>query len=218
MNYQKIYESIIYKAQNKQRTKEKKSSLNYIYYERHHILPKCLGGKNDKNNLVLLTAREHYICHRLLVLIYPKNRKIIDAYHRMTFSKNGQYNLSARDYEYAKFLKSITPISEETRLKMKAHKFSEEHKRNLSESHKGPHPKDRNHANFSGEKNPMFGKKLSEESKNKIGGSKKGKPSFRLGKTLSGKHKENMRKPHGPMSEETKEKIRAKMKLIRNAS
>ena len=54
----------------------------------------------------------------------------------------------------------------------------------------------------------MFGKKLSEEAKNKIRRSKKGKTSFRLGKTLSEKHKENMRKPHGPMSDETKEKIR----------
>jgi hypothetical protein len=39
------------------------------YCEKHHILPKCLGGSNDKLNLVQLTAREHFICHLLLVKI-----------------------------------------------------------------------------------------------------------------------------------------------------
>lgn len=36
------------------------------YTERHHIIPKCLGGTNKKDNLVLLKAREHFICHLLL--------------------------------------------------------------------------------------------------------------------------------------------------------
>lgn len=37
------------------------------YSERHHIIPKCLGGNDTNDNLVRLTAREHFICHRLLV-------------------------------------------------------------------------------------------------------------------------------------------------------
>lgn len=38
------------------------------YFERHHILPRCfkMGGEKDSNNIVLLTAREHFICHKLL--------------------------------------------------------------------------------------------------------------------------------------------------------
>lgn len=36
------------------------------YKERHHIVPKSLGGENTKENLVNLTAKEHYICHGLL--------------------------------------------------------------------------------------------------------------------------------------------------------
>lgn len=36
------------------------------YTEKHHIIPKCLGGLNDKTNLVNLTGREHFICHHLL--------------------------------------------------------------------------------------------------------------------------------------------------------
>jgi hypothetical protein len=61
MNYQKIYESIIQKAKFENRIKLRKNHPNYIYYENHHILPKCLGGSDEKENLVLLTAREHYV-------------------------------------------------------------------------------------------------------------------------------------------------------------
>jgi len=62
MNYQKLYNNIITNAQSKNR---KKSKLEY--FENHHILPRCLGGSNDKSNLVLLTFKEHYIAHHLLV-------------------------------------------------------------------------------------------------------------------------------------------------------
>lgn len=41
-------------------------STNDVYTEIHHIIPKSLGGSNDKINLVKLTAREHFICHLLL--------------------------------------------------------------------------------------------------------------------------------------------------------
>ena len=37
------------------------------YTEKHHIIPKSLGGSNGKDNLVVLTGREHYICHYLLM-------------------------------------------------------------------------------------------------------------------------------------------------------
>lgn len=42
------------------------------YYENHHIIPRSLNGSNSSENLVLLTAREHFICHWLLVKIFPK--------------------------------------------------------------------------------------------------------------------------------------------------
>lgn len=35
--------------------------------ERHHIIPKSLGGDNSKSNIVNLTSREHFICHKLLM-------------------------------------------------------------------------------------------------------------------------------------------------------
>ena len=62
MNYQKIYESIINKAKSENRKKH-----NGTYYENHHIKPRCLNGGEEKENKVLLTAKEHFICHKLLL-------------------------------------------------------------------------------------------------------------------------------------------------------
>lgn len=40
------------------------------YVERHHILPRALGGTDDSSNLVALTAREHFVAHVLIAKIY----------------------------------------------------------------------------------------------------------------------------------------------------
>lgn len=64
MDYQKIYERIIDRAKRRNDIDE--------YYEIHHILPRCLGGDDKENNLVRLTAREHFICHYLLSKSYAK--------------------------------------------------------------------------------------------------------------------------------------------------
>lgn len=53
------------------------------YYETHHIIPKCMGGSNDKENLIDLFAREHFEAHRLLALENPENEKIIYAWWAM---------------------------------------------------------------------------------------------------------------------------------------
>lgn len=61
MNYQKIYNQII----EKRKLEEPEG-----YTENHHIIPRSLGGSDDKDNLVRLTAREHFICHYLLAKMY----------------------------------------------------------------------------------------------------------------------------------------------------
>jgi len=65
------YDILITRAQNRKPPSE--------YCELHHIIPKCLGGENTKENLVLLTAREHYIAHLLLSKIFPNHLGIITA-------------------------------------------------------------------------------------------------------------------------------------------
>lgn len=56
------------------------------YTERHHIVPRCLGGTDDKSNIAVLTAEEHFVAHQLLVKMYPGNRDLIYAAQMMTFT------------------------------------------------------------------------------------------------------------------------------------
>jgi hypothetical protein len=70
MNYKKIYDSLIDRGKNRE-------LIGYV--EKHHIVPRCLGGSNDKTNLVKLTAEEHYVAHQLLVKIYPNNHLLVKA-------------------------------------------------------------------------------------------------------------------------------------------
>lgn len=70
MDYKKIYESLIHKG---------KHRTLCGYKETHHIIPRCLGGSDDVENLVELTPEEHYLAHQLLVKLYPNNKKLIYA-------------------------------------------------------------------------------------------------------------------------------------------
>ena len=91
MNYQKIYDALIAKAQAR--------NVLYEYKEAHHIVPRCMGGTNLSSNLVDLTAREHFIAHLLLAHIY-NNSKLWVAVIMMK-GKKGRY-VNSRLYEIAK--------------------------------------------------------------------------------------------------------------------
>jgi hypothetical protein len=75
VNYSLIYERLIEKAKSR-------TSLEG-YTEKHHVIPKCMGGSDDPNNLVALTPEEHYVAHQLLVKIYPNNSLLVFAAHKM---------------------------------------------------------------------------------------------------------------------------------------
>jgi hypothetical protein len=91
--YTKCYYRIILRAQFR-------TDLTDTYIEKHHIIPKSLGGSNRKDNLVKLTAREHFICHRLLPkmtfgsykkkMLYAQNMMLVNApnQHRHKVNSN----------------------------------------------------------------------------------------------------------------------------------
>jgi|LakMenEpi03Aug12_release.lakeMendotaPanAssembly.Ray.scaffolds.fasta_scaffold227007_4 hypothetical protein len=139
MNYERIYNAIIAKAKAENRKKYKG-----IYYEGHHIIPKCLGGEgkaSDRNhfNIILLTAKEHYICHKLLVLIYPNNKKLQYALWCMINGSGTKkrYTLSGRIY--SRLRESFIKFKSESSI---GHIHSEETKKKISEAQKGKHVSD----------------------------------------------------------------------------
>jgi hypothetical protein len=99
MNYQALYDAIVSNAKSQIRTKKEQK----FAYEEHHILPKCLGGTNYKINRVLLTYREHFICHKLLTKIHKNNILLWAAL--ISLSKGGKITRS-RDYQASKIIKN----------------------------------------------------------------------------------------------------------------
>lgn len=86
--YTKIYYSIITRAA----TRNHKRVAN-DGYQTHHILPKCIGGSNSANNLVVLTFKEHRVCHCLLIKMQfttPAEIKMRHSYG--FFNKSSRYN------------------------------------------------------------------------------------------------------------------------------
>lgn len=138
MNYKTIYFNLISKAKFENRKRYEKTDSRYIYYEKHHINPKSLGGEDDKDNLVLLTAKEHYIAHKILIEFTEglDKRNMVFALHKMSYGKTNKHIKCARDYDYVNKLQSII---------------------NKGENH------------------PNFGKKRSNESKQKMSKSQLGR-------------------------------------------
>ncbi len=75
----------------------------------HHIVPKCVGGPNDPDNLIKLTYREHYLCHALLAIAFRSHGKIGST---LTFFRKSAKN--SRLYETL-LLNGLSEFAEEQR-------------------------------------------------------------------------------------------------------
>ena len=197
--YHKWYEQLIDRARN--RTIEG-------YVERHHIVPKSLGGTNEKSNLVKLTAREHLIAHMLLPRFVENKVPMWNALWGMIHMN--KVKLTGRLYEQVKAKISADrkgrKLSPEARAKLsaahKGKKLSPETIAKMSASHKGKkHSTGRKvsletRAKISAAKK---GRKMSPESIAKMSASLKGKklsPETRA--KLSAANKGRKRSPHTP--------------------
>ena len=144
-----------------------KSRVLNGYSEIHHVLPKSLGGTDDPNNLVKLTAREHYICHLLL----PKMTSGV-SYQKMVYAytiMSGRRLYNSKKYNF--YRTEYAKINSELRSGEGNGMFG---------------------ANRKGEKNTFFGRKHSDETKRKISEKKKG-VSISL-PPMSESHKRNISK------------------------
>jgi hypothetical protein len=107
-----------------------------IKTEKHHVIPRSLGGTNDPDNIVVLTAREHFICHRLLPkFTKDKSRtKMLYAIWKMCHStkdRKDSFKLTARTY---------STIKEEMRNSRTSEDFTPEWRAKISASAKGRTP------------------------------------------------------------------------------
>lgn len=169
MNYLKHYDTLISRAKSRTLTNG---------FETHHIIPKCAGGDNSKDNLVRLLIEEHYTAHLLLVKIYKTKdiaiyQKLLYACNRMTGGsnigrKNKLYGWVKRNIRDARLgskhsADTINKISEKVQAFFETHdshlkgsKLTEDHKKKCSAALKG--------------------RAFTDEHKKKIGDAHRGKP------------------------------------------
>lgn len=151
------------------------------YTEKHHVIPKSLGGVDNYENLVYLTAREHFICHWLLTKIYTGK-----DYHKML---NALRMMRAENVNQQRYKTKITARVYEN-LKVEWSELQSKR--------------------YSGVGNPMFGEKFhrSEDGKrrqaNRISGDKNGAKQIRARKKIS---ESKLGKKRPPFSKEWLEKL-----------
>lgn len=188
MDYKKTYETIIDKAKNLSQEREQLKRNKQLYFEKHHIIPKCIGGTNNTDNLVLLTAREHFICHKLLCEIHKDNNKLIYALWRMGSGHPKRYKVGNREYEKLKTRMALATSQIQTNIKR-----SEEWKRKQSEAKKG------RISVYKGQTyEKRYGKNKAEKIKRKIANNKLRAEKISLAlkkRVFSEEHKRNLRKP-----------------------
>jgi hypothetical protein len=200
VNYQKHYDLLIERGLNRSIT---------AYTERHHIIPKCLGGK-DAGNIVRLTPEEHYVAHQLLVKLHPNEPKLVYAARKMCHGRksNKWYGWLRRKYAEAV---SRRVVSQETRAKFSAlwsgsgnpmfgkpsprgrlgKKASNDTIIKQAQGvklHWARNRDDRMRTIKRGENHPLFGTKASDETRAKLSASRKGNKNGMYGRSaISGR-------------------------------
>lgn len=189
---------------------KRKTFLYDGYTEKHHIIPKSLGGSNEPENLVRLSAKEHFICHLLLTKMTEgkAKEKMVNAAFTMRQYRNKpcEIKIGSRTYQllreqFAKMIsiaKTGVPRSPETRAKIaetkRGTKMSVESRAKMSAAHRGIPSK-------------LKGTTRSEEVRAKISASSKGR-------TQSTEHITKRVAAHvgAKRSEETKQNLSNAMK------
>lgn len=173
MNYQKHYDNLITKAQSRHTLNE--------YTEIHHIIPRSLNGSDEPENLVTLTAREHFVAHLLLAKIH--GGKMIHAAYMMSTRKK----FSNRVYEKLRIAFSEKISSDKIRAlrisdALKGKPKTEEHKRayklarlNGDKWEVSEKRKLQMSLEMKGSGNPMWGKTHSSEARKVISDANKQK-------------------------------------------
>lgn len=180
--YLKLYKHLIFIAKNR-------TLSNKEYTEKHHIIPKCVGGTDHSENLIILTFREHFIAHWLLSEI-SNDSKIRHAIRAMSIHKVGR-TFSAWQYALFKSIKYVPLIETRQKISVSQKKcWTDERRKKMSEFQKSKWTIEKRKEMsemMQGENNHFYGKNHSEKTRKKMSESQQG-----------------ISTPH---SEETKQKI-----------
>jgi hypothetical protein len=174
------------------------------YVEKHHIVPKSLGGDDSASNLVVLSAREHFVAHLLLTKMVDDKHLTAKLKHAVgKFIQNSPVqNRTFTSWEYKKIRENIS-------LARTGKKHSEETRKKMSDKRKGTAPWNKGITGIihSAESNikrseTLKGIKRSQEFCEKLSNAKLGHTAGMTGKQHSEetriKMSENMKGARGP--------------------
>ena len=190
------YSKLYYKI-----TSNAKQRITEGYTELHHIIPQSMGGSNDKDNLVDLTAREHFICHWLLIKMTEGEDR-----SKMLYALNGMK--AENRYQQRYHTKITARVYEKYRI---------EHAENHSKRMKGRKawnkgvPQTEEHK----EKNRQAALQRAPKSQETITKWKESRAGYTASEETKQKQSLALKgKPKGPMSEEEKIKRSVKQKGV----
>ena len=160
------------------------------YSEKHHIVPKCMGGSNAKDNIVRLTPEEHYVAHQLLVFMYPNHKGLLWAAVAMTNGTNKMPNRCNKLYgglrrQFAEKIGNWNRgrvTSEEAKIKQRAAKLGK------------------------------TGAKRSDETKSKMSAASKGRPKSEEHRRAMSESRKGIKRQ--PYSDERKESLSIAIKAV----
>ena len=182
-------------------TSNAKQRITEGYTELHHIIPQSMGGSNDKENLVELTAREQFICHWLLIKMTEGEDR-----SKMLYALNGMK--AENRYQQRYHTKITARVYEKYRI---------EHAENHSKRMKGRKawnkgvPQTEEHK----EKNRQAALQRAPKSQETITKWKESRAGYTASEETKQKQSLALKgKPKGPMSEEEKIKRSVKQKGV----
>lgn len=166
MNYQRHYDRLVERARNR---------VLQGYVEVHHILPRCIGGSDERDNLVQLTAEEHFVAHQLLHKMHPNVSGLAFAMVSMTADRYGKRNNKLYGWIRRKYALAQSKVTKEQwanpeirakRMASLAKVFADpEYKAKISRIHKGRKKSDAERANIAEAGRNRAPRKFSEEAK-----------------------------------------------------
>ena len=143
------------------------------YYEKHHIVPRSFYEKkhmsidNSDDNLVALNLADHFMAHWYITKCCVQKMKRSMEYAVVLMSNMVNCKTNREDTAISKAVAFALSKVDKMKIPM-----SEETRRKISD----------NHADFSGENNPNFGKHFSEEYRKKLSDSQPKNPVLQYSK------------------------------------
>lgn len=137
-----------------------------MYKEKHHIIPRCLGGSDESTNLIALTPEKHLLAHYILAKLFPDNWGLQFAFYCMANTR--EVELTDKMMEFYGEKKREAAIVASLRMSKRVGKLNHQYgKRGIL--------------------SPNYGRKLTKEQKEEISERFKGVPKTK-------EHRENLSK------------------------